>query len=74
MTEQEKLTVLYEYAAGHLGTRETIERLGFEDYADLVIALSTNDLPFPKPPDTPALLAHRERARAILMPRLRHAT
>lgn len=72
MSEQEKLAVLYEYAAGHIGTRTAMERLGVDDYADLVIALSANELSFPKPPETPALLAHRERARAILQPRLRH--
>lgn len=72
MNEQEKLSVLYEYASGHMGTRTAIEQLGLNDYADLVIALSENDLGFPKPVETPALLAHRERARAILQPRLRH--
>lgn len=72
MTEQEKLSVLHEYAAGRVGTRVAIERLGLNDYADLVIDLSTHGVAFPKPADTPALQTHRERARAILLPRLRH--
>ena len=72
MSEQEKLAVLHEYAAGHLATRAAIEQLGLHDYADLIIALSANDLSLPKPAETPVLLAHRERARAILQPRLRH--
>jgi hypothetical protein len=41
-----------------------------EDYADLLIALSGAALPLPKPPDTPELVEHRQRARAILMPLL----
>lgn len=72
MNEQEKLSVLYDYAASHIGTRTALDRLGLNDYADLVIALSAHDLAFPKPTETPTLLAHRERARAILLPRLRH--
>lgn len=72
MTEQEKLSTLYEYASGHLGTRTAIEQLGMKDYADLIIALSAHDLALPKPPMSPTHLAHRERARAILQPRLRN--
>ena len=71
MVESEKLTVLYDYAAGRLGTRETIEALGMNDYADLLVALSVNDLPFPKPQDTELRREHRERAHAILAPLLR---
>jgi hypothetical protein len=70
MNAQQKLSVLREYSAGHAGTRATIERVGLDDYADLVIALAANDLPFPKPPDTPALRRHRAKARELLLPRL----
>ena len=59
------------YAGGQLGTREAIERLGLRDYADLIIALVREDLPLPRPADTPARRAAVERARAILQPRLR---
>lgn len=72
MTEQQRLTVLYDYASGHAGTRATLDKLGLRDFAELVVALSQADLPFPKPAETAALAAHRERARAILQPRLRH--
>lgn len=72
MTEQQRLSVLYDYASGHAGTRATIEKLGLRDYADLVIELARSDLPFPKPEETTALAEHRARARAILLPRLRH--
>jgi hypothetical protein len=69
----QQLQVLRDYAAGLLGTRRAIERAGFEDYADLVIALAQHDLDFPKPDDTPVRRANLERARAILQPLLRHA-
>jgi hypothetical protein len=59
------------YAAGRLGTRETIDRVGLHDYADLLIALVRNDLDFPKPAGTPAREANMARAREILQPRLR---
>lgn len=72
MDDRNQLSILQDYAAGRMGTREAIERLGFDDYADLVIALSANDLMPPKPRDSMVLNAHRKRARAILMPRLRH--
>ena len=73
MTDQQRLSTLYDYATGHAGTRSTLDKLGMRDYADLVIELARADLPFPKPEETPALKAHRERAHAILQPRLRHA-
>ena len=69
---QEQLAALRDYAAGRLGTRRAIERLGMRDYADLVIALAQHDLDLPKPPDTPHYQAEVARARAILQPRLRH--
>jgi hypothetical protein len=59
------------YAAGLAGTRQTIETLGLDDYADLIIAMAETDLPFPKPADTEARRAHVAQARAILLPRLR---
>lgn len=70
MTAAERLVILQQYSAGHRGTRETIELRGMEDHADLLIALAQTDLTLAKPPDTPELAAHRERARAILIPRL----
>lgn len=73
MTEDVRLSVLHDYAVGRAGTRSTLDRLGLRDYADLVIALAKADLPLPKPDETPALVAHRLRAREILLPRLRHA-
>jgi hypothetical protein len=73
LSPADELATLQDYAAGRLGTRRTIERLGAEDYADLVIALAKNDLAMPKPPETAARAAHLARARAILQPRLRRA-
>ena len=49
----EQLQVLQDYAAGRLGTRETIEQAGLDDYADLIIALAHLGLDLPKPPSTP---------------------
>lgn len=72
MSEQERLTLLYEYASGHAGTRSTMDKLGLSNYAELLIELSSHDLPLPKPDDTPVLKAHRDKAREILEPRLRH--
>lgn len=68
----EQLDTLRAYAAGKLGTREAIAAAGLHDYADLVIALAQNDLPFPKPAATPRHEWHLTRARAILQPLLRH--
>jgi hypothetical protein len=65
--------MLRDYANGRLGTRDAIEKLGAQDYADLLIALARYDLPLPKPADTPRRLASIERARALLLPRLRRA-
>jgi hypothetical protein len=67
----DQIAALRDYAAGRLGTRRAIERLGARDYADLVIALMQNDLDLPKPVATPTHDAHLARARAILLPRLR---
>jgi hypothetical protein len=67
-----QLDALRAYAAGRLGTRETIERAGMHDYADLLIGMTQNDLDLPKPAATPTHDAHLARARAILQPRLRH--
>ena len=68
----EKLDVFRAYAQGNAGTRETIERAGLQDYADLVIALVRNGLDFPKPADTPERRAQIAKASAILQPRLQH--
>lgn len=73
MTDAERIAILRDYAAGRLGTRTAIERAGLTDFADLIIALSQNDLRLPRPEDTPLRRAHRERAEAILLPRLLHA-
>jgi len=64
-------STLQDYAAGRLGTSRAIERLGLQDYADLVIALAQEDLAMPKPRQTAAHAAHLARAAAILQPRLR---
>ncbi len=64
--------MLRAYAAGQLGTRQTIERAGMQDYADLVIALAQAELDFPKPAVTAAHEAQIARASEILQPRLRH--
>jgi hypothetical protein len=69
-----QLTALRAYAAGQLGTRQTIERAGMHDYADLVIALAQTDMDFPKPATTPLHEAHFARASAILQPRLRRGS
>jgi hypothetical protein len=70
----EQLEILKTYSAGRAGTRDTIEALGMQDYADLIIALAQTDLPFPKPEATPAHEANVARATAILQPRLRHGS
>jgi predicted alpha/beta-hydrolase family hydrolase len=67
-----QLETLHAYAAGKLGTRATIERLGMHDYADLVIALAQHDLGLPRPVASLAHDAGLARASAILQPRLRH--
>jgi hypothetical protein len=71
-TEQKQLKALRDYAAGLVGTRETMMRAELGDYAELVIALVQHDLDLPKPADTPQRRAHLERASAILQPLLRH--
>jgi hypothetical protein len=68
----QQLETLRIYAAGQIGTRAAIERAGLRDYADLIIALSQNNLAFPGPTKTPAYEAQLSRARAILLPRLLH--
>lgn len=70
----EQLEALRAYAAGEFGTRQTIERAGLHDYADLVIALVQHDLDLPKPPASLTHEAHLARARNILQPLLRHDT
>jgi hypothetical protein len=71
MTGSEQLDVLHEYAQGTLGTREAIRRAGLEDFADLLIALSQNDLLLPKPAYTPQRRIHVSLATAALQPLLR---
>lgn len=70
--DTKQLEVLRKYADGLVGTRETIQRAGLRDYADLVIALAQNELEFPKPADTPERRAQVAKASAILQPLLRH--
>jgi hypothetical protein len=72
MLAPDQIDMLRAYAGGKLGTRETIERAGLDDYADLIIAMARNNLDFPKPAETPEHEAHVARAREILQPRLRH--
>jgi hypothetical protein len=69
-----QLEILHAYAAGNLGTRSTIERLGMRDYADLVIALAHHDMDLPRPAASLARDANLARASAILQPRLRHGS
>jgi hypothetical protein len=71
MSDSERLSILRDYSAGKLGTRATIDLLGFDDFADLLIALAGEDLHLPRPADTPTLAAHRERATELLQPLLR---
>ena len=71
-SDSNQLKALRDYAAGLVGTRETITRAGLQDYADLVIALARSELNLPKPADTPERRAHLQRASAILQPLLRH--
>ena len=71
-TEQKQLKALRDYAAGLVGTRETMRRAELGDYAELVIALVQHDIDLLKPADTPQRRAHLERASAILQPLLRH--
>jgi hypothetical protein len=66
-----QLTALSDYAAGRLGTRDAIEKIGLHDYADLVIELSQRDLPFPQPADSPERDRNIALATEILQPRLR---
>ena len=66
-----QLEILRDYAAGHLGTRDTIERMGLEDHGDLIVALAHNGLDFPKPVSSPERDARIARASAILQPLLR---
>ena len=67
----EQLEILNRYAAGQMGTRDAIEAAGLDDYADLIIALSINDLDFPKPTPSSRRDAAVAEASAILQPRLR---
>lgn len=70
----EQIAILRDYSAGHAGTRDTIERAGFDDHADLLIALAHIGLSLPPPADWPGRKAHLEAATAILQPLLRNAT
>jgi len=72
MNAQQKLAVLRDYSGGRIGTRAAIESLELDDYADLVIALSSSNLPFPKPADTRMSRRHRANARELLLPLLKH--
>ena len=70
--DTEELKALRDYADGLTGTRETIQRAGLGDYADLVIALAQNGFDFPKPDDTPERRAQVAMASSVLQPLLRH--
>lgn len=50
--DEKTLKALRDYAAGLVGTRETMRRGGLGDYAELVIALAQYDFDLPKPADT----------------------
>ena len=66
-----QVQILRDYAAGRLGTRDTIERAGLEDYGDLIVALAQNDLALPEPASSPERAARLARLEAILQPLLR---
>jgi hypothetical protein len=66
-----QLAVLIDYSEGRLLTRDTIEKLGLDDYADLIIELSQRDLPFPQPQESEARMRSLALATAILQPLLR---
>lgn len=66
--QQEAL--LRQYADGLLGTSQAIERMGIEDFADLLVALAERNLDLPKPADTPNRRVNVERARVLLEPHL----
>lgn len=70
MANNTQRNILTSYALGEISNRQAIERLGLHDYANLIIALAQHDLPFPQPRETATTRAHREKARAILQPRL----
>lgn len=70
MTDHERTSILDAYSMGNVGTRAAIEKLGLDDYANLLIALASRNLPFPRPAHSEALFAHEARAHAILLPRL----
>ena len=71
LRREHRSSVLREYANGKLGTKEAIENAGLQDFADLLIVLSQENLLLPKPEDTPERRADIDRARAILQPLLR---
>lgn len=71
LRREHRLSVLRDYANGKLGTTEAIEKAGLQDFADLLIVLSQENLLLPKPEDTPERRADIDRARAILQPLLR---
>jgi len=52
MNTNEELTILQAYSTGKAGTRATIEQIGGQDYADLLVALGKYDLDLPKPDAT----------------------
>jgi hypothetical protein len=61
-TEQEQLKGLRDYAAGRVGTRETMRRAGLNDYAELIIALLEHDLDLPKFAGTQQQRVHLEHS------------
>ncbi len=65
-----RAAIRVECSAGRRGTRDTIEALGMRDCGDPLRSLARADPPFPEPPDTPAVRAHRERAAELLGPLL----
>jgi hypothetical protein len=70
---EKTLKAVRDYAAGLVGTRETMRRGGLSDYAELVITLAQHNLDLPKPADTAERRANVERAAAILQPLLQNA-
>ncbi len=71
LADKAQIEILRKYADGLLGTGEAIEFAGFNDYADLLIALAQNGMTLPKPADTRLHQLHLRYAREVLQPILR---
>lgn len=71
LTEAEQRAIIDRYMIGEMGTRDVIEALGLDDFADLVIALSGLGYRLPKPLPSKRRDEHLAAAARLLGPRLR---